>query len=56
MPREQKQIVSLVIWGYLDKEPKEVRGQTVLHIWKKNVLGRGDREYKVLRCSYVCVF
>lgn len=48
MLREQKQVVSLFIRGYLDREPKDVREQTVLHIWK-NVLGRGNREYQVLR-------
>ena len=32
MRREQKQIVSLFIRGYLDREPKDVREQTVAYL------------------------
>ena len=54
--RDRKKIVSLLIKCYLDREPKEVREQAMLHIWKRNVLGRGNSEYKGPEMSsHLCV-
>lgn len=54
--RDWKKIVSLLIKCYLDREPKKVRERAVLHIWKGNVLGRGNSEYKGPEMSsHLCV-